>query len=168
MVMKMASRRGQSHFNTTEFIQPFATQMNITRYPLKIKTSQKVMMRDKASYIPGCSYSSGLNEIGTKFNCTLFKPVVTDSGICYSFNAKPTHTLLKDSIFKQTMHEVYKHELDGSSEIQKSKGAGNKFALRFWVDNSRYFQKKKQQIEPYKVLISSADGYMNILPSGIP
>ena len=167
MVMRIASRRGQSHFNTTEFVQPFAAQMNITRYTLKTKSSRNVMMRDKVSYLPGCSYSSGLDTIGTEFNCTLFKPVVTDSGICYSFNAKPTDDLLKDSIFKQTMREVYKHELGGTSEIHKAKGAGDKFALRFWVDNSKRFQKKKQQTKPYKVLISSADGYMNILSNGI-
>ena len=166
MVMKMASRRGQSHFNTTEFIKPFASQMNITRYPLKIK--DPVMMRDKSSYLPACSYSSGLDaiEFGPESNCTLFKPVVTDGGICYSFNAKPTHALLKDSIFKQTMQEVYKLELGGTTEIQKAKGAGDKFALRFWVDNSRYFKKKKET-KPYKVLLSSADGYMNILSNGI-
>ena len=167
MVMQMASRRGQSHFNKTEFIQLFATQMNITRYLLKEKSSKNVMTRDKSSYLPGCSYASGLDEIGKEFNCTLFKPVVTDSGICYSFNANSSVALLKDSNFKQTMQEVYKHELGGNSKIQMAKGAGDKFALKFWIDNSRFFQKKKEQTKPYKVLISSGDGYMNILSNGI-
>ena len=91
-VMRMASGRGQSHFNISDFLQPFLNNMDVIKYPFNMSTSSQYYpfkqdeVRDKTSYIPACIYARKHSLIGQ--NCKLFEPVVTDLGICYSFNAK--------------------------------------------------------------------------------
>ena len=57
-VMRMASGRGQSHFNFSDFIQPFLENENNTvRYPLDLYTRDAFHdgkeARDKTSFLPG-------------------------------------------------------------------------------------------------------------------
>ena len=59
-VMRMASGRGQSHFNISDFLQPFLNNMDLVKYPLNKNTSvsyypvKQDEVRDKMSYIPAC------------------------------------------------------------------------------------------------------------------
>ena len=165
-VMRMATGRGQSHFNISDFLEPFIENNNTMTYPLDVnsddayynldKTSEA---RDKTSFIPACTYASREFKIGD--NCKLFQPVVTDFGICYSFNAEPLNNMLKNSTFTEAFNEAYQYDLI-ESEPEKAKGAGDNFALRFMVDNSRYL-KKKSQTKPFKIEISSRKGYFDAL-----
>ena len=91
--------------------------------------------------------------------------IAFDIGICYSFNAKSTIELLKNSTFKESFQEVYKEDILNSSKIRKSEGAGQKFSLRFIIDNSRYLRPMRQS-RPFKVYVSSSDGYMMSYESG--
>ena len=57
-VMRMASGRGQSHFNVSDFLQPFLEKENNTvRYPLDLYTWDAFYdgteARDKTSFLPG-------------------------------------------------------------------------------------------------------------------
>ena len=59
---------------------------------------------DSTSMISRCTYAGQEHRmpISTSENahhCNLFKPFVTDMGICHSFNAQPLETLLKPSHF---------------------------------------------------------------------
>ena len=109
--MRMASGRGQSHFNIEDFLRPFQQNLELIRYPLNQNTSNEYYKeeeaRDKTSYLPICSYAN--DEQAT--DCKLFEPVVTDLGICYSFNAESVISMLTNSSFKETFYEVYKHDL---------------------------------------------------------
>ena len=174
--MRMATGRGQSHFNITDFLQPFMKNLELVRYPMNVNTSNKYYKDneeealDKTSFLPICSYSgtdsSGnpeySQEEGPAKGCKLFKPVVTDLGICYSFNADPIVPMLADSSFKEAFFEAYYYDLDNLDNlpIHPARGAGDTFALTFMVDNSRYLR-KKLEIKPFKILISSKSAYFD-------
>ena len=57
-VMRMASGRGKSHFNVSDFLQPFVNKEKSTaRYPLDVFTGEafydRKEARDKTSFLPG-------------------------------------------------------------------------------------------------------------------
>ena len=79
--------------------------------------------------------------------------------MCYSFNAEHMMSMLANSSFKQIFHDVYKTDLL-ELPLKNVGGAGDKFALKFMVDNSRYLR-KKTDARPYKILISSKSGYFD-------
>ena len=159
----MASGRGQSHFNVTDFLQPIMENLELVRYPMNVNTSNNYYddneeeALDKTSFLPICDYSG--NPEGPVKGCKLFKPVVTDLGICYSFNADPIVPMLVDSSFKEAFFEAYNYDLD-DLPIHPARGAGDTFALTFMVDNSRYLR-KKLEIKPFKILISSKSAYFD-------
>ena len=161
--MRMASGRGQSHFNVTDFLQPIMENLELVRYPMNVNTSNNYYddneeeALDKTSFLPICDYSG--NPEGPVKGCKLFKPVVTDLGICYSFNADPIVPMLADSSFKEAFFEAYNYDLD-NLPIHPARGAGDTFALTFMVDNSRYLR-KKVETKPFKILISSKSAYFD-------
>ena len=79
----MASGRGQSHFNVTDFFIPFLKNLELVRYPLDLNTTntyyKEKLARDMVSYLPICSYSNGKGK--QKPECKLFEPVITGSKI---------------------------------------------------------------------------------------
>ena len=167
--MRMATGRGQSHFNVTDFLQPFMKNLELVRYPMNVNTSNNYYnddeeeALDKTSFLPICSYSGNpgnIKEEGPGKGCKLFQPVITDLGICYSFNADPIVPMLADSSFKEAFFEAYKYDLNSSPSIHNARGAGDTFALTFMVDNSRYLR-KKLETRPFKILISSKSAYFD-------
>ena len=92
-IMRMATGRGKSHFNITDFLQPFVEHENLVRYPFLNIDEDHQIIRDKTSYLPACTYSDKSYSLGD--SCNLFAPVPTDLGICYSFNAKSSMKMLK-------------------------------------------------------------------------
>ena len=166
-VMRMASGRGQSHFNISDFLEPFINETKV-RYPMNINDQNSYYpnstddVRDKMSFLPACTYSNKDPFIGT--HCKLFQPVVTDLGICYSFNAKSSLDMLKNSSFTEAFYEAYRYDFIESSE-KKAEGAGDKFSLRFMIDNSKYLR-RKLETHPFKVIISGKRGYFDALSIG--
>ena len=81
--MRMASGRGQSHFNVTDFLQPFLDNLELNHYPLNLNTTNtyyvEKLARDMVSYLPICSYSNGKGKQNPE--CKLFEPVITGSKI---------------------------------------------------------------------------------------
>ena len=158
-VMRMASGRGKSHFNVTDLLGPFFENLDLVRFSFNVNGSnsfypeypQNPEATDKTSFIPACKYSNDTQYFDKK--CKLFEPVVTDNGICYAFNAESVATMLKKSSFTDAFHEAYQYDL---LEPQNyfANGAGDKFALEFIVDNSRFLRRKPHKL-PFKVLISS-------------
>ena len=156
---------GNSHFNITDFLQPFLKTSQMIRYSLKSDIVNKTRIRDKTSYLPQCSYSENCNKkVGLDSQCGLFQPVVTDNGICFSFNPNSTLNLLKDSPFKNDFQEIYRYDMSKTNNVERARGAGDRFALKFMVDNSRYLRNKKKK-RPFKILISSNEGYFNFVSS---
>ena len=157
-VMRMATGRGKSHFNITDFLQPFFENKNLMRYPFLTIDEDRQIIRDKTSYLPACTYSEKRFSLGD--SCNLFTPVLTDFGICYSFNAEPSLAMLENSSFTEAFQETYKNDLKVESSLKKAKGAGDDFSLKFMVDNSKYLR-KKLTTKPFKIIISSGTGYFN-------
>ena len=159
----MASGRGQSHFNVTDFLEPFLQNLEQVRYPLNHNTSNAYYKMDEAldrtSHLPICSYATDKKSS----NCKLFEPVVTDLGICYSFNGESMTSILRNSSFKDAFNEAYKYDLL-ESPVKMALGAGDMFSLKFMVDNTRYLR-KKPETNPFKILISSRTGYYDALSS---
>ena len=121
-------------------MQPFLDdQENMVRYPLDLYNRNSFYdhaeARDKTAFLQGCSYSTSDEKIPSY--CNLFDPVVTDLGICYSFNAEPMSNMLTESSFKDAFDEVYRYDLNERS-IENAKGAGDNFALKFLVYNNRF------------------------------
>ena len=110
--MRMATGRGKSHFNITDFLQPFFENKNLMRYPFLTIDEDHQIIRDKTSYLPACTYSEKSFSLGD--SCNLFTPVLTDLGICYSFNAEPSTTMLETSSFTKAFHDTYKNDLTES------------------------------------------------------
>ena len=169
--MRMAIGRGQSHFNVSDFLQPFVENEDMISYKLEnmsasnayYHNSDPSMMngvaRDENSFLPACDYSN--RNINMNLTCNLFEPTVTDLGMCYSFNAEPLEIMLENSTFTKAFHEVYQYDIL-NYPIKKALGPGDNFALRFMVDNSQYLR-KASQTHPFKVLISSQKGYFDAL-----
>ena len=163
--MRMASGRGQSHFNVTDFLQPILGNMNLVKYPLNKNTSDAYYpegrdeVKDKMSFLPACLYASESSVIGE--HCKEFEPVVTDLGVCYSFNAKSSMKMLKESSFTDAFQEAYGTELLDST-VRYTEGAGDKFSLRFMIDNNKYLR-RKSKTWPFKIVISGHESYFDAL-----
>ena len=168
-VMRMAIGRGQSHFNVSDFLQPFVANEDKIHYKLEnisavnsyyyYPQTLNGVARDTKSFLPACDYAK--RKMNMNMTCDLFEPVVTDLGMCYSFNAEPLKMMLKDSLFSKAFNEVYQYDIL-NQPLKKAKGPGKNFALRFMVDNSRYLR-KASETHPFKILISSRKGYFDAL-----
>ena len=69
--------------------------------------------------------------------------------------------MLENSVFKDIFYQVYKYEFLEKTYRENGKGPGDKFALRFMIDNAGVIKKKGQPKKRFNILITSADGYMN-------
>ena len=119
-VMRMATGRGQSHFNFSEFLEPFNHLEIFKNLDLKRKESQlDDFFIDKTSFIPICTFNDNSKE--TDHNCSLFEPRVTNQGICYSFNADSPKETLQNSEFTKAFYDAYGTELH-DKKIIKAKG----------------------------------------------
>ena len=108
------------------------------------------MSYDPSAYFGFCGYANNFKydivfrggwELGIR-TCNLFKPVLTDSGICHSFNAKNMASLLKPSLFKTAFTEAYKSDLGDPANnfIHMGAGPGRTFRLIFYLDNNEFFR----------------------------
>ena len=122
-VMRLAKRRGQSFIDIQDLLKPF-TNNSLLGYDIEMqdtsennrirrtafrkekkkkgKTLGKAMKMDENTWIPLCSKSQKAESIVyiDKSSCTLFEPVITDIGICQSYNAEKSLDYLQKSPFK--------------------------------------------------------------------
>ena len=110
-VMRMATGRGQSHFYVSDLLRQASKSENVLRYPLDYLSDtsyyNKDPYEDSMSFLPACKFETSSKEFN--FTCNLFKPVITDLGVCYSFNAETFENTLKESKFRQTFQDVYRY-----------------------------------------------------------
>jgi hypothetical protein len=109
-VMRMASRRGQSGLDMEHFMKPFENKSALLKYkvnPIGIGAYREKITRDITTILPWCKFANPSNDeiAGLPIDvCQLFQPVVTDSGICHSFNPTPSLAMLKESLFTGNIH----------------------------------------------------------------
>ncbi len=123
---------------------------NLTGYPLREIQSLKQIANSEA-FLPFCQWQGKWSDVpkwGTVTSayfyeeiCTLFKPALTDMGICYSFNAMDSDFFLKtdDSEYMKAYGDVF--EISSSSTYSqmgkgrlKAAGIGIKNGLRIVLD----------------------------------
>jgi hypothetical protein len=100
-IMRFASRRGQSGFDAEALLASISKNITLLKYnvnPIGTGLYKTKMSKDMTTIIPACSYANGTNILHE--DCFLFEPVITDLGICHSFNSQSSHALLMNSSFK--------------------------------------------------------------------
>ena len=103
------------------------------------------------------------------FRCTLFDPVVTDSGICHSFNAVPSLDLLVPSYFTKSFESAFGPDMSEKNFIVHGDGSGEQNAFEFSIfDKSGLFDRKSKQDKrfSYYVSLSSKDNYFDANSNG--
>ena len=87
--------------------------------------------------MPHCKLGSRVSVSGILFkpNCEDFKPVITNKGICYAYNAEPFAKCAKESDFTESFKAAYSEELGEDVPVHNNMGSGKSFGLEFWLDS---------------------------------
>ena len=166
-VMRIANRRGKPNLNLTDLLEDL---MNSTDYnSIFHGNGESESKFDPNSMIPWCEKKElddmdkhNVPEQLQTLNCDLFDPVVTDVGICHSFNAKPTADMLQDSYFKKNFETVYKTDLSKESIINGT-GSGQEHALNFYLMDSDFRRlSKKTKPSSFRLGLSTQTEYFDM------
>ncbi len=129
----------------------FVTQ-NLTQYPLrKLRRRSYEPIAVVEPFIPFCQLANAWSNIpkwgskylwsGLKYKafsefCTLFRPTMTDKGICYSFNAKgPSENMLKPSEHLTAYKNVFGLPKEAfTEETYRATGIGLQSGIRIVLD----------------------------------
>ena len=156
--MRFANRRGKSGYDLDSMI-PNLLSSDILKYPTS-QNSEPTFKVDTHAMIPWCKFKNEDDEIQNWFDensCELFQTVVTDLGMCYSFNAKPvqgkyfqnlssyqTHRFIKFSIemlrpsyFTDSFQEAFEKDLNGNKTY---KGTESGHTLDFYLIGNKFRQ----------------------------
>ena len=137
-VMRLSGGRGKSGLFNAELIQNSKTYLsyNQSRYDEYSKTYPKIypFTTDVNSIIPWCEFKENKyvpipkNIYGgnsySENSCQIFDPIITDMGVCHSFNPTPTLDMLKPSYFTESFKEAFESDLPFIKKI-KNAGHGN-------------------------------------------
>ena len=103
----------------------------------------------------------------------MFDPVVTDTGICHSFNAEPSLKLLTPSYFTKSFKSAFGPNMSVGPEIVKGDGSGEQNAFEFYVfDKAGLLEhKSNEKIRDdhrfsYYISLSSKDNYFDANSNG--
>ena len=175
--MRFASFRGKSHFNLKSVIEDGSDPLY---YPLvpNIKLSSPSNGQNKIfdvnAMIPVC-YTKTYDDdkVINNDQCDLFQPVITDMGVCNSFNPSPTLDLLKPSFFTESFYKAFKEDLNLNDTLKYGEEAGQSLNF-FLVMNSKiprqdHLKVKFGDQEPFKfyLTISTHNEYFGTKASSI-
>ncbi len=113
-VMKMASKAAKSYFDKDALLEPFWNSshfkyhLNSMKKGYYFNENRQPATFESTASVQGCSYYGMPNDtVDKSYNCKLFKPTVTDLGICHSFNGHTLNDILKPSFFKGVNYADY-------------------------------------------------------------
>ena len=120
-VMRFASNRGNSHFSFTSIMN--SSQEDPLMYPMlpqsKFASLENIAyVRDLNSMIPVCFVKMSEVDKMKIDRCELFQPVVTDLGVCSSFNLKPSLEMLNPSFFTESFGKAFKEDLKPNQKLR--------------------------------------------------
>ena len=152
-VMRFAVGRGRSSMNITKLIR------NVEKWNKYPMNPEKNEYQDASSMIPICNLNRA-DQLG----CNLFDPIITDIGICHSFNPTQTQHLLKPSYFKESFNEAFKEDLNTNEIIHNGTGSGEDHSLTLYLFDSSFRRLRKGYQIPYafQMLMSSKNNYFNM------
>ena len=131
-VMRFATNRGRSHFS----LDSIDDQMtNGSKYPIKptfgLYPNNHVIL-DINSMIPKC-FMKKYDKDADRFTpeCQLSQSVITDMGICPSFNPLPMSKLMKPSHFMDSFNKAYKEDMIANYSVKYGEKSGK--TLKFYL-----------------------------------
>ena len=113
------------------------------------------------AFIPLCKY----NDTGKAVDCELFHPVLTDSGICHSFNPTSSLDMLHQSYFKDSFKEAFKSDFIKDSTIFNGTKEGENHGLTFYLLDTSFRRLGASGIgeKAFQLQLSSKDDYFSML-----
>ena len=156
-VMRLASGRAQSILNVTNIIKKAKEWI---KYPLNIEGNGQGLQEDVTAMLRFCVLNR-INQDG----CRLFNPVVTDIGICHSFNSIPSNDLLIPSYFTESFKEAFKDDMSTESILHNGTGSDEDHSLSFYLlDPSfrRFNEEYDKRPFLFQLLMSTTNNYFNM------
>ena len=138
-VMRFASNNGQSHFSLTSVIDDSQSPLIYPMLPPnKVIKGSLASIKNLNSMIPVCfmKLSDDEKDYLRPDHCDLFQPVITDMGICSSFNPKPSLEMLNPSFFTKSFGNAFKDDFKPNQTLRYGE-RGGKSVKFFLVVNSK-------------------------------
>ena len=173
-VMRFATRRGTTDQNL-EFVNATTDQ---SKYPLGNFDSRKQLLTtyDMNAMILMCALNTGgppslVQSWQTDYlvppTCRgLFQPVITDNGICQSFNAEPVLNLLTSpSYFTDSFRNAFADDIfdDKSGDtLAKGTGSGSKHGLNLILAGNSLTRKNINGPSEFMVGLSAKNDYFEM------
>ena len=172
-VMRLSGGRGKSGLSDAELFQnskPYLSY-NLSRDDADLKMYP--FTTDTNSIIPWCelknvTYVPNLKnfydgEAFSENSCQLFDPIITDLGVCHSFNPTPTLEMLKPSYFTESFKQAFESDLPiVEKEIKNGAGAGKEYALNFFLMGNNFQRKLDKGSSRFFMGISDQYDYFDM------
>ena len=175
-VMRIANGRGRSGMYVKELMNYFKPNIN---YTLTFE-SDKILDSgpiddDMNTLLPWCELENNKSYFTETFEktfktdfknvekCKLFDPVITDLGICHSYNSVPTLDLLKKSYFTEIFEETFKTDFIEIRDIVNGTGSGSDYALNFYLmDGIDILRKTSEAPTSFLMSLSTKNEYFDL------
>ena len=166
-VMRLANGRGRSKLDIRELMQNFLTNINYTLTTTKENLDNQPFIDDMNTMLPLCELENNKSTGGWRWNaaeesCKLFDPVITDLGICHSYNPTPTLNLLKKSYFTEVFEDTFKTDFVGKRDIVNGTGSGSDYALNFYLMDGNILHKKNKAPTSFLMGLSTKNDYFDM------
>ena len=163
-VMRFSSNRGKSHFHLKSVDSKI---IDAAKYPI---TPNKYSVIDVNSLIPKCFMKEyDKDSDPARKECNLFQPVVTDMGICPSYNPTPMMQLFEQSHYMDSFLDSYAEDFVANYSIKIGEKSGK--TLKFYLTRSpKSFsldKVKDEQPAIFQVGISSSMEFLGMKSSSI-
>ena len=165
-VMRLALQRGKTRINLTEILEPYSIE---GKYPLMHDISNLQSNKDTNSMLPYCSLAASSKEnMFYKPECNLFDPVITDLGICHSFNAMISKDMLTPSYFATSFNNAFGSDISYANNTWKSIGSGKDHSLTFYLLDSSVRKMSESVPMSFRMGLSMDTNYYDMMtPSEI-
>ena len=173
-VMRFAVRRGKTLFNLHSLISNKTISGQQLKYPFD-KDDQysdykkRSLQYDTTSMIQWCTLNNGKNvKSWHEYNrdnvvpCNLFQPVITNNGICHSFNPESLQSMLKSSYFLESFKDSFNDDLFDDEIWHNATGLGPKHALNFVVVGTSMQRKNVHDGLEVSIGLTSRNEYFDI------
>ena len=122
--MRLTSNRGRTYFKT----KPISSMWIESKYDANLSDNDREF--DGNSMLKYCfmqKYETDPDD--TWMNCDLFQPVVTDMGICSSYNPTPMTELMKKSHFMDSFKSAYNEDFISNYSLNYGEKLGKTLKL---------------------------------------
>lgn len=159
-VMRFAAGRAKPYLNIKNVLEKAKKWI---KYPMSINESNLESLALKYDVMAMIHFCT-LNR-KDHYDCDFFNPVVTDAGICHSFNPTKPHELLKKSYYSESFLDAYNDDISNNVTLFNGTGNGMDHSLNFFLLDTS-FRRVENDYEPnlysFELLLSSKDNYFNI------